>query len=281
MRLGVHIPHLNLKEIISKASVLNCETIQIFTRNPKSWREPPDHSEGGIENFKESLKKKDISPLVIHLSYLPNLASGDSLLIEKSVKTLISELKFAENLGSQFVVTHPGSHKGDGVKIGIKRIIDSINVAFSFVKNDVLLLLETTAKEGNEIGTSDEIAEIIEGIDEKERLGVCLDTCHIFAAGYDILNSLDDVLAAFDKAFGLSRIKLVHLNDSKGECGSHRDRHLGVGEGLIGIDGFRRILKHPFFKKMPIILETPKIDEEDDVRNLGIVRKLAEGRDRE
>ncbi|MEW6679442.1 MAG: deoxyribonuclease IV [bacterium] len=273
MRLGVHISSLNLKEIVDRAEYLNCETIQIFTRNPKSWA-GPNYLDNDISFFKESLKKKDISPVAIHLSYLPNFASSDPLLIEKSVQTLISELKWAEKLSCAFVVTHPGSHKGDGVKIGIKRIIDSINVAFSFVKNPVLLLLETTAKEGNEIGLADEIREIIEGCDEKERLGVCLDTAHIFAAGYDILNDLDGVLSTFDKAFGLCRIKLVHLNDSKGACGSHRDRHLGIGEGLIGIEGFKKILIHPFFKDMPLILETPKTDDWDDVRNLGIVRKL-------
>ncbi|MEW6103270.1 MAG: deoxyribonuclease IV [bacterium] len=273
MRLGVHIPHLALKEIVNKAEWLNCETIQIFTRNPKSWA-GPNYLDSDISFFKESLKKKDISPVAIHLSYLPNFASNDPLLIEKSVQTLISELKWAERLEAPFVVTHPGSHKGDGVQIGIKRIIDSINVAFSFVKNDILLLLETTAKEGNEIGMADEIKEIIEGCNEKERLGVCLDTCHIFAAGYDIVNDLDGVLSTFDKAFGLSRIKLVHLNDSKGECGSRKDRHLGIGEGLIGISGFKKILSHPFFKDMPLILETPKTDLWDDVRNLGIVRKL-------
>lgn len=274
MRLGVHIPHLNLKEIVDKATYLSCKTIQIWTRNPKSWRSPPNHSEKEIENFKKSLKKKDISPIAIHLSYLPNLASGDKILIERSVETLVSELKLAKKLGCQFIVAHPGSHKGDGISIGIKRIIYSLNVAFSFVKNDVMFLLETTAKEGNEIGTSDEIGEIITGCEQKERLGVCLDTCHIFAAGYDILNSLDGVLSTFDKDFSLSRVKLIHLNDSKGGCGSHRDRHLSIGEGLIGIDGFSKILNNPFFKKIPIILETPRTDDWDDIRNLNIVRKL-------
>jgi len=275
MRLGVHIPHLTPQKIFERAEELNCETIQIWTRNPKSWAGSAlEHSKEDIGFFKESLKKKNIIPCAIHLSYLPNLASGDSLLIKRSIQTLISELKLADSLSCQFVVVHPGSHKGLGVEIGIKRIVDSLNVAFSFVKNPVSLLLETTAKEGYEIGTGDEIASIIEKCDYQERLGVCLDTCHIFAAGYDIVNNLDGVLYEFDKAFGLSRIKLVHLNDSKGGCGSRSDRHLGIGEGLIGIEGFRRILNHPFFKNMPIILETPKTDDWDDVRNLGIVRRL-------
>lgn len=275
MRLGVHIPHLNLQEIVDKAIYLNCETIQIWTRNPKSWQGPPNYPPEDIETFKKALKEKDIFPIAVHLPYLPNLASGDPVLMERSIKTLISELKWAEKLGCQFIVTHPGSHKGDGVSIGIKRIISSINVAFSFVKNNVVLLLETTAKEGTEIGTSDEIAEIIRGCEQKERLGVCLDTCHIFAAGYDILNSLDDVLSTFDKAFSLSNVKLIHLNDSKGTCGSCKDRHLSIGEGSIGIDGFCKILNHPFFKNIPTILEVPRKDDLDDIRNLGIVRKLA------
>lgn len=275
MRLGVHIPHLDLQEIVDKAIYLNCETIQIWTRNPRSWAGPPKHSPSDIENFKKSLKKSGIFPIAIHLSYLPNLASKDPVLIERSIKTLISELKWADVLGCQFIVTHPGSHKGDGALIGIKRIIDSINTAFSFVKNDVVLLLETTAKEGNEIGTGDEIAKIIEGCEQKERLGVCLDTCHIFAAGYNILDDLPGVLHRFDKDFSLSRIKLVHLNDSKGECGSCKDRHLSITEGTIGMDGFKKLLTNPFFKEVPIILETPRIDDWDDIKNLGIVRKLA------
>lgn len=274
MRLGVHIPHLDLQEIVDKAIYLNCETIQIWTRNPKSWA-GPHHSPSDIENFKKGLKEKGIFPIAIHLSYLPNLASGNKILIERSIKTLISELKWAEKLGCQFIVAHPGSHKGEGASIGIKRIISSINVAFSFVLNNVMLLLETTAKEGAEIGTSDEIGEIIRGCEQKERLGVCLDTCHIFAAGYDILNSLDNVLSTFDKDFSLSKVKLIHLNDSKGICGSCKDRHLGIGEGAIGMNGFSKILRNPFFKNIPIILEVPRKDDWDDIRNLEIVRKLA------
>ncbi|HAW50689.1 TPA: endonuclease [bacterium] len=273
-KIGVHLSSLDLNEIVNKATYLGCETIQIFTRNPKSWAGPPNHSKNDIKKFKKSLKERNISPSAIHASYLPNLASPDSYLLEKSINNIISELKCGDILGAEFVVIHPGSHKGQGSEIGVRNIIGSINVIFSFIKNPVLLLLETTAAEGNEIGTIDEIAKIIRGCDEKERLGICFDTCHIFAAGCDIVNNLDGVLEEFDKKIGLSKIKLIHLNDSKYECGSKRDRHLHIGDGFIGEEGFERILNCPFFSDIPAILETPKKDDWDDVKNIGMVRKL-------
>lgn len=273
-KIGVHLSSLNLNEIVNKAVFLGCGTIQIWTRNPKSWAGPPRHSTSDIEGFKKSLKERGISPIAIHTSYLPNLASSNPVLIERSIKTLVSELKWGDLLGADFVVIHPGSHKGYGSKIGVKNITDSINVSFSFVKNPVLLLLETTAGEGNEIGTIDEIAEIIRGCDEKQRISVCFDTCHLFAGGYDIVNNLNGVLDEFEKKIGLSKIRLVHLNDSRYECGSRKDRHFDIGGGFIGIEGFKKILSHPFFYNLPSILETPKKDDWDDIRNIGVVRKL-------
>jgi deoxyribonuclease-4 len=277
MKFGLHIsisgPLIN---ILERAVFLDCDTLQIFTRNPRSWASPKDYSEEDISAFKDGLKKKGIEPLVIHIPYLPNFASPDPDLIEKSVHMLISDLKWAERLSALYLVIHPGKHLGSGTASGIQRVIESIDIAFSSVKNKVQLLLENTAGQGTEVGVRlEELKQIIDGCEQSERIGVCLDLCHLYMAGYDLKNRLSETLKMINNIIGLSKVKILHGSDCKGDCGSHLDRHEHIGEGKIGLSGFSRIVNHPLLGKLPLILETPKKEEEDDLKNMAKIRSLS------
>jgi deoxyribonuclease-4 len=276
MRFGFHISITGrLTDVVERAVLLGCDTLQIFTRNPRGWANPKQYSEKEIDEFKSALKERNIQPLIVHLPYLPNLASPDPILLEKSINTLISDLNWAERLSAPYVVVHPGKHKEAGAKEGIKRVIDSINTCLAFVKNDVLLLLENTAGQGTEIGAKiEEIAEMIDGCKEKERIGICLDICHLYVAGYDVVKDLDGVLSLVDREIGLFRVKLLHGNDCKAECGSHIDRHNHIGEGTIGDEGFRNIVNHPRLCNLPLILETPRKEDGDDTKNMAKIRSF-------
>ena len=276
MKFGLHIsisgPLIN---VVERAVFLGCDTLQIFTRNPRGWADPKDYSKEDISAFKDGLKKKGIEPLVIHIPYLPNFASPNPDLIEKSVNMLVSDLRWAEKLGADFLVIHPGKHIGSGIASGIQRIIESIDIALSLVKNKVQLLLENTAGQGTEIGVKlEELKAIMDGCKEPERLGVCLDLCHLYVAGYDLRDRLDETLETIDDIIGLSRVKVLHGSDCKGDCGSHLDRHEHIGEGKIGKEGFERIVNHPLLCSFPLILETPKKEEEDDLKNMAKIREL-------
>ncbi|MFH0773975.1 MAG: deoxyribonuclease IV [bacterium] len=280
MKFGLHIgisgPLIN---VVERAVFFGCDTLQIFTRNPRSWGSPKDYSEEDISAFKKGLKKNRLEPLVIHISYLPNFASPNPDLIEKSVNMLISDLNWAEKLSASYLVIHPGKHMGSGIAPGIQRIIESIDIAFSSVKNKVQLLLENTAGQGTEIGTKlEELKAIMDGCEQSERIGVCLDLCHLYVAGYDLRDRLDETLEVVDNIIGLSRVKILHGSDCKAECGSHLDRHEHIGEGKIGLRGFERVANHPLLTKLPLILETPKKEEEDDLRNIARIRSLVKKR---
>ncbi len=219
-----------------------------------------------------------IDPAVSHMPYLPNLASPNKSAHLKSVNALIAELDRAGKLGVRFVVTHLGSHMGAGKEVGYTQIIEACNRALSIVQNNVRLLLENTAATKNSMGgTFEDVSRIIDGIDQQSRIGICYDTCHGFAAGYDSRTpeQLDTTLKQLDAVIGLNRLNLVHLNDSKGKLGSHLDRHEHIGLGHIGNKGFRTILHNETIRELPLILETPIDERRSDEHNLRKVRQLS------
>lgn len=258
---------------------LGCTTIQIFTKNNNQWK-AKELTEEDVKKFRENQKKTGISPVVGHNGYLINLASPREEIYRQSLDSMLIELKRAELLTLPYLVMHPGSHLGTGEKAGMKKIARSIDWLHRHTKGfQVRLCLETTAGQGSAIGFRfEQIAEIIERVKENQRLGVCYDTCHTFAAGYDIRDqtSYESTFKEFDKVIGLKRLKVFHMNDSMKDLNSRVDRHQHIGEGKIGLEGFRLLMHDSRWEKIPKILETPKEGgTEKDKRNLSVLRKLA------
>ena len=277
-KIGAHLSMAgSIDRAVDRAIEKNCETFQIFTRNPRGWKfKALDEEE--TEHFVRKLQMSKIDPAFSHMPYLPNLASHDKAIYRKSVETLVAELERAGKLSIRFVVTHLGSHMGAGMEVGFKQIADACNKALSAVQNDVQLLLENTAGTKNSMGgTFEDIRRIISGIDQRSRVGICFDTCHGFAAGYDVRTpeGLKTTLGQIDALIGLDRLKVVHLNDSKGKLGSHMDRHEHIGLGQIGNKGFRVILHNELIRELPLILETPIDNSHNDEWNLRKVRQLS------
>jgi len=255
------------------------ESLQIFTRNQRQWQAPPLTGEE-ISLFQEKWEESGRMPVASHASYLINLGSSDPQQAEKSVSSFAGELERCDQLGIPFVIIHPGSHGGEGVETGLKNVARNIDQVFNKAgkKSKVQVLLETTAGQGTGLGSSfEEIAWLISHSKFSDRLGVCLDTCHIFAAGYDIRTpeTYRQTLAAFDRHIGLDRLRFFHLNDAKKDLGSRVDRHEHIGKGTIGLEGFRLLLNDKRFAKHPMTLETPKgKDLQEDRENLRILRSL-------
>jgi len=274
MRFGFHISIAGgFLKVIERAKRLGCETIQIFSRSPRGWNYPKlDLSEA--ESFKERLK---IRPFFVHMPYLPNLSSSDPELSQKSLESLKIELRRASLLDADGLVTHLGSHKGKGEERGIKNLIENINQALCEVQNRVMLLLENTAGQGAEIGYRlEQIVSVLAGIEDKERVGLCIDTAHAFEAGYDISSEegLTKFLETLESLVGLEKVKLIHFNDSKTPLGSRKDRHWHIGEGFLGIEGISRFINHPALKALPAIMETPRKTDEDDLKNMARAREI-------
>ena len=283
MRFGFHISIANgVSTVIEKAQKTHCETIQLFSRNPRGWKFkslPPEE----IEVFKSQLRKSVISPCFIHLPYLPNLASADKDLYAKSVDSLCEDLRRAGALTIPFLVVHVGKRLELSEGRAMARVAAAINRSLKKVANGVMILLENTAGQGTELGANlAELGEILSRIDDRRRVGVCLDVAHAFQAGYDVSTQkgLDETLDEFDRLIGLKHLHLLHLNDSKTPLGSRSDRHWHIGKGHIGLEGFRNIVNHPQLVHLPGIMETPRVDEKDDRRNMRVVRRLRkEGRE--
>ncbi|BCL62798.1 putative endonuclease 4 [Desulfomarina profundi] len=216
--------------------------------------------------------------MVSHASYLINFATAKEELLEKSVNAFILELQRCQRLGIEQVVLHPGSHGGDGVETGLERVVAGLDRAMDESGTEVGVLLETTAGQGTGLGRSfEELAFILDNSKNKKRLGVCVDTCHIFAAGYDLRTkkSYNETIAKLENIVGLSRVKFFHLNDSKKELGSRVDRHEHIGRGAIGLEGFANLLNDTRFKTIPMTLETPKGENlQEDIENLATLRSL-------
>jgi deoxyribonuclease-4 len=278
VRVGVHVSIAgSIGKAVERAVVLGCDTFQIFSRNPRGWASK-DLSLADAAVFIENLRHSGLSPAVDHMPYLPNLATPNDDLYRKSVSTLQAELVRCGVLELPYLVTHLGHHQGAGAAKGRKRIADAINAAFSAIDNRVMILLENTAGERNSLGsTFSDIRGVLDRINDKERVGICLDTCHAFAAGYDFRTgeAIAQTLGEFDSLLGFQRLKLIHLNDSVGKLGSGLDRHEHIGLGHIGEDGFREFLHHPVVRNLPLICETPEDDRRKDGGNLQKVRELA------
>jgi len=278
MRLGLHLSIVgSIDKVVDRAVERDCNTLQMFARNPRGWRSK-ELEIVESESFKKKLSKSDVWPVFIHTPYLLNLASPRGDVYQKSVEALKGELQRAGKLGVPFVVTHLGSHLGHGKMKGFGRIANAINDSFSAVENNVILLLENTAGTRNSMGSSfEDIEYIVSRIENRGRVGVCFDTCHAFAAGYDLVSqgAVGHTLRRFDEAIGLEELKLVHLNDSKGGLGSKIDRHEHIGMGKIGERGFRNILRSRL-GQLPLILETPIDERRSDVENLRKVRELSQ-----
>jgi deoxyribonuclease-4 len=277
MRLGLHLSiQGSIDRVVDRGVERGCNTFQMFSRNPRGWHSKKLGSEE-LERFRSKLRESGLWPVFIHTPYLLNLASPKDDVYAKSVDLLKDELRRAAELGVPYVVTHLGSHLGYGKMDGFRRIVGAVNDSFSSVENEVVLLLENTAGTKNSMGSSfEDVGRILSKIEVGERVGVCFDTAHAFAAGYDLVSrgAVKHTLQRFDEVVGLEALKLVHLNDSRGALGSRVDRHEHIGLGWIGEQGFRNILQSRL-GELPLILETPIDGRRDDLGNLEKVRELA------
>ena len=277
VKVGVHISIAgSLDRAVDRAKAAGCDVFQMFSRSPRGWGFAPLSDEIRAA-FTGKIRSSGIIP-VDHMPYLPNLASPKPDIREKSIGALSAELDRCGRLDIPYLVTHLGHHLGDGIAGGRSRVIGAINTALENSGNNVILLLENTAGEKNSVGSSFEhIRGIMDGLEKINRIGVCLDTCHAFAAGYELRTEtgIEETLTQFDDQIGIKNLRVIHLNDSKGDRGSALDRHEHIGMGFIGEDGFRRILHHPVLSAVPLICETPVDDRRDDVGNIEKVRELA------
>ena len=280
--LGAHMSIAGHPEkALLRGRDVGCRVIQIFTRYRARWS-AKDLTQVEAEAFLRTREKTSVLPVAIHTSYLINLASPRSDAREKSVSTLQKEMEWAKLLDIPYLVMHPGSHLGAGVKEGLKRVSEGIDRIHEKAGDcPTKILLETTAGQGANLGYRfEQLAEIIELSNAGERLGICLDTCHIFAAGYDFRTekTYRTLLQKFDIIIGLDRLKLFHINDSKKGLGSKLDRHEHPGTGLLGLKAFSLLLNEPLFADLPFLLETPKDADENgvdrDIVNLNILKSL-------
>jgi len=275
MKLGCHVSIAGgVDRAVDRAALLGCNTFQIFTRSPRAWR-ARQLTPSEVNHFREKIDETGISPIFSHMPYLPNLASTNPESYERSVATLKLELERCKLLNIPYLVTHLGSHLGKGKDTGLRQVVNAIEAAVSDMDEPPLILLENTAGRRNDLGsTFPEIGEVLEKV-ATCRVGVCFDTCHAYARGYDVASEegMERVLYEIRSWIGFDKVKLVHLNDSSGPLGSRVDRHAHIGEGYIGETGFINILSSPFISK-PLILETPVDKFRGDKGNLEKVWEL-------
>ena len=279
MQVGCHVSASgSIDKAVDNAVERNCTAFQIFTRSPRSWH-AKELTKEVIDAFKSKLKDSKIDRFAIcaHMTYLPNLATPKEDAFEKSVNTLISEVERCAQLGIPYLVTHLGSHLGTGEEAGIKRLVDGLTKAGQ-TKNDVMILLENTAGQKNSVGSDfQQLGEIFKQLKPGKKFGVCLDTCHAFVAGYDLRTKekVKETFKEFDKHVGIENLKILHLNDARGELGCNLDRHYHLGLGGIGEEGITSVVKFANKEKIPIILETPIDDDRDDFENVKIAKGYA------
>tara|TARA_B100000029_G_scaffold503682_1_gene581048 strand:+ start:2224 stop:3084 length:861 start_codon:yes stop_codon:yes gene_type:complete len=280
MQIGAHVSISgSIANAVNNAIERKCSAFQIFTRSPRSWF-AKDLDSVEVKNFKDRLSASDIDRFATtaHMPYLPNLSSPDQDGYEKSIKTMIKEVERCNTLGIPFLVTHLGSHRGTGEEKGIERLSGALNKVAE-TDADVMILLENTAGQKNSVGSDfKQWGEIFSKCKKKDRFGVCFDTCHAFAAGYDLRKKQDvqETLAYFDETIGFEHLKILHLNDSKGMLNENRDRHEHIGMGEIGEEGMSEIIRIMNKKKIPMVLETPIDDRRDDFANIEKVKSLAQ-----
>ena len=279
--LGAHMSIAGgVHTAVDRAASIGCTALQVFTKNNNQWNGKP-LTENDIAQYKQKISAAGISPVVSHDSYLINLCAANPEILKKSRAAFIDELERCEALEIPLLNFHPGSHLGAGDEEGIQRICESLNIAHDKTKNfKTKSVLEATAGQGTNIGYKFEhLRAIIDGVENPERMAVCIDTCHIFAAGYDIATDegYETTFQEFDSIVGLERLVAFHINDSKKGLGSHVDRHEHIGKGAIGLNGFRLLMNDERFAHIPKILETPKSDDlHEDVENMRVLKSLIE-----
>jgi len=279
VRIGFHIPteggwHKTLQRALDR----RCETLQVFVGAPVQWKSPRPRADEAAE-WREGLRRHDIGPVFVHANYLVNLASTEAALWRRSIRRLARDLRHAALLGAEGVVTHLGSPRAENprsLEWCLARVAAAVDAALERAEVEVVLLLENSAGMGSAVGSAYEhLGEIIGRSRHPDRLGVCLDSAHSFAAGYawHLPEGLDAALDEADRAFGLGKLRLLHVNDSKTPLASHVDRHWHIGKGHIGSCGFRVIVNHPRLRHLPMIMETPEASLEADLRNLRALRR--------
>ena len=277
--LGAHMSMIGgFYRAIERGESIGCTTIQIFTKNNRQWHAKPLQNEE-IELFKNKWKESSIQSIIAHATYLINLGSPQKELEEKSIKAAINELERCNSLTISYLVLHPGSHTNTDETESLKRIARNLDFIFESAQGDTSILLETMAGQGSSLCYSFEhIAEIIKLSKHKKRLGVCFDTCHAFAAGYDFRTKKDYIAMwkHFDDTIGLNKLHAIHINDSKTDCGSRVDRHTDIGKGKLGLEAFRLLFNDKRFANIPKILETPYTTLDDYKRNMETIYSLIE-----
>ncbi|MFO7767235.1 MAG: deoxyribonuclease IV [Pelovirga sp.] len=278
--IGTHVSIAGgMEKAFARAEAIGAAAMQIFTRNASRWQAPPlvEHT---IAEFRAAREASHVRYVAAHSSYLINLASPDPRQRKRSVATFLDEMERCSLLGIDALVIHPGSHKGEGVSSGLTTLCRSFEDIVQQNDHDVTILLENTAGQGAALGAQiEELAWVLDRLDNR-RFGLCLDTCHAFVAGYDISHSrgYEQLMEQIDRLIGFERLHLFHLNDSKKPLGSRVDRHEHVGQGLIGVQGFRRLMQDERFVQCPKITETPPgLNNCNDLENLALLRQLAQG----
>ena len=256
--LGCHLTSSKGYENMAKEAIsINADTFQFFTRNPRGGKAKAI-DENDVDKYIKLAEEHRFGKVVAHAPYTLNPCSKDAKTREFAYMAMTDDLKRMEYIPGNYYNFHPGSHVGQGIEAGIKMISDMLNDIIN-PEQTTVVLLETMAGKGSEVGSRfEELRALIDKVNLKDKMGVCLDTCHVHDAGYDIVNNLDSVLKEFDDIIGLDYLKAVHINDSKNPCGAHKDRHDVIGAGYIGKDTFKNILTHPKLQGLPFVLETPQ-----------------------
>lgn len=272
MLIGNHLSASKGYAAMGKAALeLDANTFAFFTRNPRGGK-AKEIDEKDVEKFLNFAKEHEFGKIVAHAPYTMNLCAAKEDVRSFSKEMLFDDLRRMEYTPDNYYNFHPGSHVGQGADTGIELIAEALNEALK-PDQTTTVLLETMAGKGTEVGRNfEELREILDRVELKEKMGVCLDTCHVWDGGYDIVNDLEGVLKEFDRVIGLDRLKAVHFNDSMNDCGSHKDRHARIGEGKIGAEAMRHVAVHPLLEGRPFILETPN-DDEGYKREIHLVRE--------
>ena len=277
MKLGKHVSIAGgLHKSVDRAQNIGCNAMQIFVKNPRGWQ-GKELTEEACLKFREVREEAGLDPVVVHATYLINIASPKEDLWQKSVDGLIDDYRRSVRLGADYLVFHPGSHTGSGVEAGMEKIARGIDRVLDEVEGETGLLLENVDGSGTKIGAKfSELKSIISLTDHEERLGICIDTCHAYAFGYDVAgkSGLNELLEEIDDEVGLERLRVIHVNDSVYELNSQKDEHAHIGEGEIGEDGFAGIINDERLQELPFILETPWFDERDDDPDVDILKEL-------
>ena len=279
MKLGVHTSITGgVEKAAVRAKKIGCDTFQMFSANPRGWKTLSPTLDD-FERFREARARWGLAPVAVHDNYLINLATADPVIRERSVQAFRGELERALGLGADYLIAHPGSAKGATTSQAVRTFVEAMLRATKGVQlNGLMILIENTAGQGSALGRSfEEVAEIIAGASKELPVGACMDTAHCFEAGYPIHTKagLLDTVRTLDSTVGISKVRIIHANDSKTAFASHADRHQHIGKGAIGLEAFRRIVRHPKLQAIPFICETPIDRPGDDKRNLRTMRSLA------